>query len=388
LDEWKKDPPLFVEEWDPDNICSGTAFSATVNYLSGWNLVSLPVGVFDATYSSIYPDAVPGTLYGFNGTYIPGTVLENGDGYWLFFDAEGSNNVSGSSIDQITISLSEGWNLMGSLSSAFELSSIDDPEGIVVSGSIYGFEGTYQSTTTLQPGKGYWINASADGQVTLNSDGTARIKPFADRTADANVIRFNGIPLYFGITIPEDELQSYELPPKPPSGAFDVRFNGNMKVMQEEGQIALSNPTETLTVSYEIKHETGSVWVLVSNNGNEYPLHHSGTFQNIENGSGFTLKKESSLPAEYALSQNFPNPFNPTTTIAYSIPENSKVKLTIYNLTGRRITDLVQSQISAGIYSVNWDGTNDTGHPVSSGLYLYTIETDNFRAMKKMIYMK
>jgi hypothetical protein len=388
LDEWKKDPPLFVEEWDPDNICSGTAFSATVNYLSGWNLVSLPVGVFDATYSSIYPDAVPGTLYGFNGTYVPGTVLENGDGYWLFFDAEGSNNVSGSSIDQITISLSEGWNLLGSLSSAFESSSIDDPEGIVVSGSIYGFEGTYQSTTTLQPGKGYWINASADGQVTLNSDGTARIKPFADRTADANVIRFNGIPLYFGITIPEDELQSYELPPKPPSGAFDVRFNGNMKVMQEEGQIALSNPTETLTVSYEIKHETGSVWVLVSNNGNEYPLHHSGTFQNIENGSGFTLKKESSLPAEYALSQNFPNPFNPTTTIAYSIPENSKVKLTIYNLTGRRITDLVQSQISAGIYSVNWDGTNDTGHPVSSGLYLYTIETDNFRAMKKMIYMK
>jgi len=100
------------------------------------------------------------------------------------------------------------------------------------------------------------------------------------------------------------------------------------------------------------------------------------------------LKKESSLPTEYALSQNFPNPFNPTTTIAYSIPENSEVKLTIYNLTGRRIIDLVQGQINAGIYSVNWDGINDTGHPVSSGLYLYTIETDNFRAMKKMIYMK
>jgi hypothetical protein len=388
LDEWKKDPPLFVEEWNPENICSGAAFSATVNYLSGWNLVSLPVGVFDATYSSIYPNAVPGTLYGFNGTYVPGTVLENGDGYWLFFDAEGSTDVSGNPINQATISLSEGWNLMGSLSSTFESSFIDDPEGIIVSGSIYGFEGTYQSTTTLQPGKGYWINASADGQVTLNSGGTTRIKPFTDRTADANVIRFNGIPLYFGITIPENELQSYELPPKPPSGAFDVRFNGNMKVMQEEGQIALSNPTKILTVSYEIKHETGAVWVLVSNNGNEYPLHHSGTFQNVENSSGFMLKKESSLPTEYALSQNFPNPFNPTTTIAYSIPQNSEVKLTIYNLTGRQIINLVQGQISAGIYFVNWDGTNDTGHPVSSGLYLYTIETENFRAMKKMIYMK
>ena len=390
LDEWKKDPPLFVEEWNPDNVCPGAAFSATVNYLEGWNLVSLPVGIFDATYSSIYPDAVPGTLYGFEGTYVSGSVLENGDGYWLFFNAEGSTDVSGSPIDQVTIFLSEGWNLMGSLSSSFESSSIDDPEGIIISGSIYGFEGTYQSTTTLQPGKGYWINASTDGQVTLNSDSdnAARIKPFVDRTADANIIRFNGVPLYFGVTIPENELQSYELPPKPPAGAFDVRFNGNMKVMQDEGQIALSNPTETLTVTYEVKHETNAAWVLVSNNGNEYPLHHSGTIQNLENVSRFTLKKESSLPTEYALSQNFPNPFNPTTTISYSIPEKSEVKLTIYNLTGKRITDLVQGQVNAGIYSLNWDGTNDTGHPVSSGLYLYTLETANFRAMKKMIFMK
>ena len=173
-----------------------------------------------------------------------------------------------------------------------------------------------------------------------------------------------------------------------PADAFDVRFNGNMKVMHEEGQIALSNPTETLTVTYEVKHETSSAWVLVSNNGNKYPLHHSGTFQYVENVSGFTLKKESSLPTEYALSQNFPNPFNPTTTISYSIPENSEVKFTIYNLTGQKITDLVQGQVNAGIYSLNWDGTNDTGHPVSSGLYLYTVETANFRAMKKMIFMK
>ena len=141
-------------------------------------------------------------------------------------------------------------------------------------------------------------------------------------------------------------------------------------------------------MTYEVKHETSSAWVLVSNNGKEYPLHQSGTFKNVENVSGFTLKKESSLPTEYALSQNFPNPFNPTTTITYSIPENSEVNLTIYNLTGKKITDLVQGQVNAGIYSVNWDGTNHTGNPVSSGLYLYTVETANFRSMKKMILMK
>ncbi|SVE29533.1 uncharacterized protein METZ01_LOCUS482387, partial [marine metagenome] len=113
---------------DQDTSNCGGESSVTVDHISGWNLVSLPMAVSDATYSSIYPDAIPGTLYGFFGNYISETVLENGDGYWLFFEEEGSTDVTGSPIDQVTIFLTEGWNLMGSLSSEFESSSIDDPE--------------------------------------------------------------------------------------------------------------------------------------------------------------------------------------------------------------------------------------------------------------------
>ena len=384
LDEWKKDPPLFVEEWDPDNICSGTAFSATVNYLEGWNLVSLPVAVFDATYSSIYPDAVPGTLYGFNGTYVSETVLENGDGYWLFFDVEGSTDVSGNPVDQVTISLSEGWNLMGSLSSSFESSSIDDPEGIIISGSIYGFEGAYQPTSTLQPGKGYWINASADGQVTLNSGSTARIKPFVDRTADANIIKFNGVSLYFGVTIPENELLSYEIPPKPPTGAFDVRFSDNVKVAENSGTIEIMNNSDQIVITYDIRDDTG--WILAGNE--EYRL--SGSGEIVVNGdiAGFTLNKVPGIPLTYSISQNYPNPFNPLTSISYEIPKESFVIISVYNLLGQKVADLASNLHQAGYHNVIWNSMDMSGKPLSSGVYIYRIQADDFRAVKKMALLK
>ncbi|SVD56132.1 uncharacterized protein METZ01_LOCUS408986, partial [marine metagenome] len=277
-----------------------------------------------------------------------------GDGYWLFFDVEGSTDVSGNPVDQVTISLSEGWNLMGSLSSAFESSSIDDPEEIIISGSIYGFEGAYQPTSTLQPGKGYWINASADGQVTLNSGSTARIKPFVDRTADANVIRFNGVPLYFGITMPENELQSYEIPPKPPTGAFDVRFADNMKVADNSGTIEIMNNTDKLTISCTININAGEhmKWVLTSDEGKEYEL--NGSEEIVVNGdvTGFTLNKVQGVPLTYSVSQNYPNPFNPITSISYEIPKESFVTISVYNLMGQKVADLVSNLHQAGYHNV------------------------------------
>jgi hypothetical protein len=356
----------------------------SVNYLENWNLVSLPMVVTDATYSSIYPDAISGTLYGFFGTYVSETVLENGQGYWLFFEEEGSTDVTGNPIDQVTIFLTEGWNLMGSLSSAFESSSIDDPEEIIISGSIYGFGGSYQPTSTLQPGKGYWINASADGQVTLNSGGTARIKPFIDRTADANVIRFNGVPLYFGVTMPENELQSYEIPPKPPTGAFDVRFADNMKVAENSSTIEIMNNSDQLMITYNIKDDAD--WILAGNE--EYRL--SGSGETVVNGdiAGFTLNKVPGVPLTYSVSQNYPNPFNPLTSISYEIPKESFVTISVYNLLGQKVADLVSNLHQAGYHNVMWNSMEMSGKPLSSGVYIYTIQADDFRAVKKMALLK
>ncbi len=91
----------------------------------------------------------------------------------------------------------------------------------------------------------------------------------------------------------------------------------------------------------------------------------------------------SNVPEEYALFENFPNPFNPSTTIQFAVPEQSFVKLEVYNSLGERVTTLVAETLAAGIYSFNWNAIN-----LPSGVYIYSIQSKDFFENKKMILMK
>ncbi len=93
-------------------------------------------------------------------------------------------------------------------------------------------------------------------------------------------------------------------------------------------------------------------------------------------------------PSGFALFQNFPNPFNPTTTIRYEVPTRTMVTLTIYDVTGRAITILENSIQTAGAYSVDWNGLNENGKPVSSGVYLARMHTSEFSQTIKMVYLQ
>lgn len=98
-----------------------------------------------------------------------------------------------------------------------------------------------------------------------------------------------------------------------------------------------------------------------------------------------------SLPAEFSMSQNFPNPFNPSTTITFEIPQlyaNSNVNLSIYNLRGQKIRSLVTANMAAGIHAIQWDGKNDIGQNVASGLYLYRLTAGDFAETNKMLLLK
>ena len=92
--------------------------------------------------------------------------------------------------------------------------------------------------------------------------------------------------------------------------------------------------------------------------------------------------------SEVFLQQNYPNPFNPTTNINYSLKENSKVSLSIYNIKGQKVKQLVSEQLSAGQHSVVWNGKDNNGKSVSSGIYFYKLRTDNFEKTRKMILIK
>ncbi len=95
-----------------------------------------------------------------------------------------------------------------------------------------------------------------------------------------------------------------------------------------------------------------------------------------------------SVPKTYALEQNYPNPFNPTTHIRYQIPEGSQVSLTIYNMLGQKVRTLVNGQQAAGVYDIVWDGTNDNGVKLASGVYIYRMTAGNFTQIRKLVLMK
>ena len=94
-------------------------------------------------------------------------------------------------------------------------------------------------------------------------------------------------------------------------------------------------------------------------------------------------------PEAFALADNFPNPFNPTTTIRYALPQAADVELTVYNVVGQPVRTLVAEYQSAGRYAVEWDATNDSGHSLSSGMYFYRLQAGGeFLKVKKMLLLK
>ena len=101
-----------------------------------------------------------------------------------------------------------------------------------------------------------------------------------------------------------------------------------------------------------------------------------------------TLEEIHGLPDEFVMHQNYPNPFNPTTTLRYDIPEDGNVSILIYDMMGRQIRTLVNRNVSAGYHFIQWDGTNQSGSPVSAGVYIYILQSENYRSLKKMILLK
>ena len=100
------------------------------------------------------------------------------------------------------------------------------------------------------------------------------------------------------------------------------------------------------------------------------------------------IKNVSDLPNNFLIHQNFPNPFNPITTIRYELPEDSFVDVTVYDMIGNVVRNLINTNQSSGYKSIKWDATNNQGEPVSAGVYLYTIQTGDFVDTKKMILLK
>ena len=206
----------------------------------------------------------------------------------------------------------------------------------------------------------------------------------------ANSLTINGTDLYFGIELSDRERLSYSLPPKQPTGAFDVRFKGNTRVAGGISEIEVMSSSETITISYDIVIDAGEHmnWVLTSESGSEFDLEGTNKIT-VPKEETFTLERKMTfVPNNYALHQNYPNRFNPITSLRYGLPEAALVTLTIYDLMGREVTQLVNTIQEAGYRLVQWNATDSFGKPVSAGVYLYQIRAGEFVQTRKMVLLK
>ena len=359
----------------------------TVDYSQNWNLTSLPLQINE--YPCFYMDE--STLYSFgNEGYInaPIGVMEIGTGYWLRFEEAETCTFSGTFFSEATIILNDDWNLIGGVSYQVDVNTIIDEHNLIIPGTIYGFGDGYFVTETIEPGYGYWVRSTGNGEIILTTGALAKTTS-QDFILNANTISINGSELYFGVELSDKEKLSYSLPPKPPSGAFDVRFKDGWRAVKDYGVVEVMPINETLIITYDIMLNAGEHynWVLSSETLDDYVLEDAGEIV-VPSSERFTLELRAVVPDTFTLHQNFPNPFNPITTLSYDLPEQAEVTLTIYDLMGREITQLVNTNQQAGFKSVQWDATDSMGRAVSAGVYLYQIQAGEFVQKKKMVLLK
>ncbi|TAK54594.1 MAG: T9SS type A sorting domain-containing protein [Bacteroidetes bacterium] len=239
-----------------------------------WNLISVPLDVPNYSKSVLYPTSVSDAFsYSTSGGYQTQATLTHGIGYWLKFSYAQFIPLDGDVINEDTIHVNAGWNMIGSISSAISVENVlSHPPGLITS-QFFGYNNGYFESTTIEPGKGYWVKVSVDADLT-----------FSITAANAS----NKI-----IIVPINEL------PPPPPGLSE----------------------------------------------HDLPL-----------------------PTCYSLNQNFPNPFNPSTVIKYSVPSSQYVSLKIYNVLGEEVATLVDGMQDAGFKMQTFDASG-----LPSGVYYYQL---------------
>ncbi len=170
-------------------------------------------------------------------------------------------------------------------------------------------------------------------------------------------------------------------------GNSTVQINKPITIGFDISSLNLSESEKRkLDICYELNGEYHilNTHVDIASNSVTAELNQCGDIQLVINSNKLTDE----LPNRYSLYQNHPNPFNPSTMIKYDIPEPTNVSLTVYNLLGRNVKTLVNEYQPAGKYSVQWMGMDHTGNKVSSGVYFYRLETEQFSKTYKMIMVK
>jgi hypothetical protein len=259
-----------------------------------------------------------------------------------------------------------GWNL------------ITDPNG--PSGNVYEFEIPGQLDDTMVE---YYISAQDDdSNVSTLPDGGSGINPPGSTppsTFFTYTIKIPGIPVIYSFsptgdtTIAKNGIVAFNVDADDTSG-FNLSYswwkNGEQLSHTGDSYLYISNPNDPVP-------RTDTVEVIVSNGHNDANV---TWLVHVENTLAVSNEN---LPLSYSINQNYPNPFNPTTQIRFSIAESEMVNLSVFNMLGEKVTELVNETMAAGEYTVSFNATG-----FSSGVYIAKIQAGTFNQLIKMSLLK
>jgi aminopeptidase N len=377
---------------------TGKGIAPSVSVSAGWNMVSIPFSVIDPQTTTIFPTAISSAFtYEGGPNYIVSDSLLKGKGYWIKFASNQSQEIIGSAPMADTVDVVEGWNMIGSTLNTVHVGSIQTlPEGIV-SSNYFEYASSYKVVDSLRLGKGYWVKISQAGKLILDGANTFK----KNLSSENNLQSLNKIiirdsknnqqTLYFGKYSGEIKIEKYDLPPTPPIGSFDVRFQSGRYLEVVKGQaiesfpIHISSDNYPLTLEWNIKQSDVYSTIVIGNkkislNGNgEFQIPES-SIRDQEKLSQIVLQLNGvkELPGEFTLEQNYPNPFNPSTVIDYSLPVDCWVKLKVFDVLGQEVKTLVDGYQDAGYHRVSFSIEDESMSNISSGLYFYRLQIRNY----------
>jgi hypothetical protein len=146
-----------------------------VSLSTGWNLISVPVLPSNDSVRVLFPGATS-NAFGYSNGYQISPVLSPGYGYWIKYGSGSDDSLRGAILTSDTIPVATGWNLVGSISSAIPVSSVTSNPPGMVTGTFFGYSGSYIVADSIEPGKGYWVKVNGDGQLVFSGPGSAAPK--------------------------------------------------------------------------------------------------------------------------------------------------------------------------------------------------------------------
>ncbi len=384
--------------------------SATINVslTAGWNMVSNPIITANDSVRQVFPTSTFPYAFAFvpASGYQQRYRLDHGVGYWAKFPSAGTASLGGTPRTLDSISVAAGWNMIGSIGVSVDTATIVTVPTGIRSTPYYGYP--YSAVTTILPGKGYWVKASAPGVFVLAA-GPAPARVAASRLESFGTVTISdgegaSQTLYLG----EDAdgsfpLAFYDMPPAGPEGTFDVRFATGRMVDTYSGKaevpsvhtIDLRGLSQPVTVSWQLP--AGSTRIFSLNDGSSSRRMQATGSMTLAHSTVRRLTISTTgggLPTEFSLGQNYPNPFNPATSIRFGLPVESRVTVRVYNLLGQQVAELAQGVLGAGYHVVTWEGKTSIGASVGSGIYFCKLEAAaldggrTFSDIRKMMLLK